>query len=149
MQRLRIPPRRIGALACLLLCFVVLASTADAENLGRGVFALEDSYRLPGPGSSLAIGDFDLDGDPDIAAALETVIVFYRNDGAGGLELWTGLAERATRLHALDVDRDGRTDLLCTSYDSSFVLRCDGAFAFEHLPQALPSLKIGRWKRIS
>lgn len=66
---------------------------------------------------ALAVGDFDRDGDPDVAVASYTAFVvrWYENDGRGVFtphDIDVGRQQQAYDLKAADLDGDGRIDLI-------------------------------------
>lgn len=97
---------------------------------GKGVFWFEASRwtkhvidaDLANP-HALAVGDFDGDGDMDVAVASYTAFIvrWYENDGAGRFQphdIDTGNRQQAYDLKAADVDRDGRLDLILAGRES-------------------------------
>jgi hypothetical protein len=72
---------------------------------------------------ALAVGDFDRDGDMDVATASYTAFVvrWYENDGRGNFTAHTIESEnrqQAYDLKALDVDGDGALDLVLAGRES-------------------------------
>ena len=101
---------------------------------GKGVFWFEGpawtkheiDRELATP-HALAIGDFDGDGDVDIAVASYTAFVvrWYENDGRGRFvahDIDTGNRQQAYDLKAADVDGDGRLDLVLAGRESRNVV---------------------------
>ncbi|HKS36078.1 MAG TPA: VCBS repeat-containing protein [Verrucomicrobiae bacterium] len=91
---------------------------------GKGVFwfegpawkkhVIDDDLRDP---HALAVGDFDGDGDPDVATASFGVKVarWYQNGGRGSFsarDIDTANRQEAYDLKAVDLDADGRLDLI-------------------------------------
>lgn len=91
---------------------------------GRGVFWFEApawTRRIIDPElrdpHALAVGDFDGDGDPDVAVASfgAKIVRWYENDGVGRFishDVDTGHDQEAYDLKACDLDADGRLDLI-------------------------------------
>jgi hypothetical protein len=72
---------------------------------------------------ALALGDFDLDGDIDVATASFTAFVvrWYENDGTGNFtahDIDTGNKQQTYDLKAKDLDGDGRLDLILAGRES-------------------------------
>lgn len=97
---------------------------------GKGVFWFEgpawtkrhidSDFATP---HALTIGDFDKDGDTDVAAAsFSTQLVrYYENDGKGGfkpLTIDSGNRQEAYDLKSLDLNTDGRIDLVLAGRES-------------------------------
>ncbi|MEO6245813.1 MAG: PQQ-dependent sugar dehydrogenase [Opitutaceae bacterium] len=97
---------------------------------GKGVFWFEGPNWTKHPidadlanPHALAVGDFDGDGDLDVAVASYTthVVRWYENDGRGNFmpqDIDTGNKQEAYDLKAVDVDGDGRTDLILAGRES-------------------------------
>ncbi len=97
---------------------------------GRGVFwfagptwerhAIDPDLATP---HALAVGDFDGDGDVDVAAASYTALVvrWYENDGHGSFvthEIESGHQQQAYDMKAVDLNGDGRLDLILAGRES-------------------------------
>lgn len=71
---------------------------------------------LDGSGRGVAIADFDVDGDLDVASCGDDRMVrYFLNDGTGAFTLDTSVdvGQRIFGIAAGDFDRDGRPDLAC------------------------------------
>ena len=91
---------------------------------GKGVFWFEaPNWTMHGIQAdladphALAIGDFDGDGDTDVAVASFTALVvrWYENNGKAtftGHDIDTGNKQQAYDLKSVDLDHDGRLDLI-------------------------------------
>lgn len=79
----------------------------------------------------ILLGDFDGDGDVDVAVASYTAFVvrWYENDGRGYFtahDIDTGNRQQAYDLKSADVDGDGRPDLILAGRESrNAVLYCN------------------------
>jgi len=107
---------------------------------------------LAGPVMDLAVGEFNRDGHPDLAAGLnygDDVLPVLLGDGRGGFRpasravRWRGAARAGTSfglLHAGDINADGTTDLAAVLQGSAdlHVLIGDGSGHFSHrqIPRA-------------
>ena len=104
--------------------------------LFRTATGLYHSFVAPGSGwTSVAIGDFDGDGEPDLAMseADRNRVTLIRWDGSGlsldrNIDLAPGISPLA--LVAGDFDGDGRTDLVASGASDSQLLSGDGAGGF-------------------
>jgi len=111
------------------------ATVSVLLNSGSGFGAVED-YGMGGYGPiEAAAGDFDADGDLDLATANATSndLSVLVNNGSGGfsLEAIRGIAAYAPNgICAVDVDNDGALDLITANYDS------DNISVLTNLPQA-------------
>lgn len=72
---------------------------------------LDPTSRTVNHRAELAAGDFDLDGDTDLADGHQSAVLLYRNDGGGAFALVTTLGLSGGRLVAGDFNGDGRIDL--------------------------------------
>lgn len=111
------------------------------RNSGTGVFSLAGGIATTKPARDVASGDFDQDGNLDIALACDDgsngQVVVYRGNGALGFAAPQVIATaRATHITAIDWDGDLDLDLVAGR--SAFVLRNDGVGGFTSGP-ALPS----------
>ena len=98
-------------------------------NSGRGQFAGDVTYQLPGGGVGLALVDLDGDHRPDLVIDSDLTAYVYLNDGHGGFAgtpttvpappASESGAEYTSRLAVADFDGDGTLDLAMTSYDAS------------------------------
>ncbi len=115
--------------------------TAKLYRNNNGNFA-EVSVSIPGLwGSSVDWGDYDNDGDPDLALSgygtVGTVTTVYRNDGASTSSGWIftninpgfTLQSRA-ELRWGDYDKDGDLDILSVGERASTIYRNDGNNSF-------------------
>jgi len=70
----------------------------------------------------VAVGDFDGDGRQDAVAAVESGIVFFRGNGDGTLAVPVEIPSTPQdRLLAVDLDADGRTDLIAWSRSGNVI----------------------------
>ena len=78
----------------------------------------------------VAVGDFDGDGDPDVAASswrLSNNYVWFENDGTPATGTWTMRVidekiPETRNIRAADIDRDGDLDLVCTARVANLVV---------------------------
>ncbi|HYE98026.1 MAG TPA: VCBS repeat-containing protein, partial [Planctomycetota bacterium] len=119
------------------------------RNDGNDVFTLVAD--LPGVYlGEVAVGDYDRDGDVDLALTGRTVgSRIYRNDGGIFTDLQAGLpALMNSSVAWADIDNDGDLDLaLCGSSNGStathFAIYENVAGAFTALPLSLPAVHSG------
>jgi FG-GAP-like repeat len=124
-------------------CVVAMLSAAVATH-GQVSFAPYTHYPLPGWGSAYGVtfGDFDGDGDADLAAAAEYNpvdgrITVYTNDGAGAFSSpvsYPAGGSGPTGIAAADFNQDGRLDLVYSLFSPGATVRTlinngQGAFA--------------------
>jgi uncharacterized protein (TIGR03437 family) len=103
-----------------------------------GGFAAGQEQPLSFRPSTLALGDYNSDGRPDLLITVfdtEQALLGLPNDGAGGFETPRNLLIRQTssfdRIDLGDVDKDGKLDLfLSLGSDGYAVYRGDGAGGF-------------------
>src|SRR5204863_3507877 len=97
-------------------------------NLGTGQFKEVPSEQfglaLKGKGVSCAVGDYDNDGVPDLAVALEDRIVLFKNEGKGKFLDTTKNANiqslsKPAGMTFVDYDHDGDLDLLIAGSNST------------------------------
>jgi hypothetical protein len=128
--RMRFDHRPLRFLTVLLLLSFrnVLASESP--------LALPETYQLDTDALSLATGDFDGDGDPDVAVLLDTHRVqLFQNDGAGTLRLWTLLdGFPGEVMHVVDLDHDGHLDLLGAGEEGLVFFRGSNDGTFDPIP---------------
>lgn len=106
--------------------------TSAAEDLQYSVA----NFNTDSQGSSLATGDFDGDGDTDVAIAnygLDTLTLVYNTDGRLGDPRTMAVGDGPVAVTAADFDGDGDMDLAVGNYLSGdvTVLSNDGFGTFE------------------
>jgi hypothetical protein len=111
-------PCRVALFGAVLLLGV--PSAKSATLLFEGTPVLYDSGHEI---RDVAVGDFDGDGRQDVAAAVESGILFFRGNGDGTLSVPVEIVgSQEDRLLAVDLDADGHADLIAW-YRSSNVIR--------------------------
>ncbi|MBK7645126.1 MAG: VCBS repeat-containing protein [Planctomycetes bacterium] len=106
-----------------------LASSQSAcyEPLSTTVFT--------GTSRTVAVGDFDGDGDLDLVSSDSVVVSIAYNDGAGGFTTPQALAPwPAERVAVADFDGDGRPDVLAHTFGGGFVLWNEGGLTWTAAP---------------
>ena len=95
-------------------------------NNGNGTFAAPISFGIGIANSSVALGDYDNDGDLDLVTAGQRgsvrYIIRYRNNGSGNYSGARSFGEGVTSgsIALADMDGDNDLDLIVTGYDGSF-----------------------------
>ena len=94
-------------------------------NQGNGTFAGEQDYALPNTPVSLAVGDFNGDGIPDVAVgvtvpgrAVRCYVLFGQANGTLGAPVQIDSSLNPTGLAAGSLTTDGRTDLVVADQGS-------------------------------
>jgi hypothetical protein len=112
-----------------MLCRVALLGTMllfGVPSAKSATLLFEGTPVLYGSGHEIrdvAVGDFDGDGRQDVAAAVESGILFFRGNGDGTLSVPVEIVgSQEDRLLAVDLDADGHADLIAW-YRSSNAIR--------------------------
>lgn len=110
----------------LSVVVLALATWSTPNAVGQTVqFAAPVSYTLRENPESICAGDFDGDGDHDLAVAGDSSagIVILANDGNGGMTTLRRVSATAEieRLISVDIDGDGDRDLITANGDANSV----------------------------
>lgn len=98
------------------------------------------TFDVPIAPLTIGTGDFDGDGDEDLAAMLHTGIQLYENTGTGFAPRTTfPLSMEMSQLSVIDFDQDGRPDIFWMTGDAFVVRRNDGNFNFTETRVTIPS----------
>jgi hypothetical protein len=112
-------------------------------NQGAGNFGAAASYDAGVKLVSMAVGDLNGDGMPDLAlgnASGNTISLFLnQGNGALGLPALVAAGQTAQRLSIADIDGDGTNDLVASTSGATRVLMNQGNAVFA-APQSYPSL---------
>ena len=117
----------------------------NVGSTNPGVFSGSVAYQADGGPQGVVTGDFDSDGDPDVATADysgKSVSVFFNNAGNLAMPVTYDIGIDLQDILALDMDQDGHLDLVGQAYGGELALLLnnrDGSFS---PPQYL---KAGRW----
>jgi hypothetical protein len=85
------------------------------KNNGSGVLAAAVTSGLVSSITSLTSGDFDGDGDKDIAASVAGTTYLSRNNGTGTYTSWQTISMGGTDIKAADFNGDSRVDLVLST----------------------------------
>jgi Flp pilus assembly protein TadD len=113
------------------------------RNLGNGKFAnatKDAKLELYGEGTSCAVGDYDNDGKPDLAVAINRHVHLFHNEGDGTFKDVTDQTGIQTEglilgMTFIDYDHDGDLDLYITRFNDFPLANPSEPFAF---PQDVP-----------
>lgn len=140
---------QLTAFGCETITHVSSAGAVDTStfrvsaitNGPDGTYWTDDQQRIhfPDGGSTdvpiafigLGVGDFDDDGDFDLVTATQTTVELLENTGTGYAAKLSYGAPFAQELRALDVDGDGRFDLLWVEGQTVVVRRNRSNFTFD------------------
>ena len=79
-------------------------------NNGNGTFGAAQNYAIGGPGNSVAVGDFNHDGNLDVATAGAELDVLM-NNGNGTFGAYQKVGPAGSSVVAADFNGDGFADL--------------------------------------
>ena len=113
------------------------------RNLGNGRFenvTQKAKLDLYGEGTSCAVGDYDNDGHPDLAVAINRRVHLFHNEGNGTFKDVTDASGISTHglilgMTFIDYDHDGDLDLFVTRFNDFPLAHPHEPFSFpENLP---------------
>ena len=135
MKRNKLSGLLIGGFALLVAC-VFHTSSAVGDECPFPMFAATRAYPIGGVGFSVAVGDFNKDGKPDVAVVVgsttNTVQIFLGN-GDGTLQPPINYTPTTfpQSIVAIDVNRDGNLDLVIGVGTQMWVLLGNGNGTFK------------------
>ena len=101
------------------------------RSSGRGHYTKIGSY--PGANGNLLLGDFNTDGQDDVAATNESGVNVFFGIGDGTFQSALHTDGPFNRIAAADFNHDGKLDLVAATWDSPFITillgNGDGTFA--------------------
>lgn len=127
--------RILLSILCLSIQFAAVADECTR------VLEMPARFAMNNTSGTIAVGDFDLDGRPDVAfpyAGSQKVAFFWNRDGGltAGPELTLA---GAFIIEATDVNRDGRTEVLVLGTNSVTVVFAEGNGQFRTVVSSVPS----------
>jgi len=136
MKTNKLSPLLIGGFA-LLVTSVFHAGLARGDECPFPMFAATRAYLISGIGYSVAVGDFNKDGKPDVAVVVigsgtNTVQVFLGNgDGTLQPPIYYTPTTSPQSIVAADVNHDGNLDLVVGEGSEMWVLLGNGNGTFK------------------
>lgn len=109
---------------------VLFVSGAGLESRLAPQWDAGAMFTLPSVPLSIAAGDFDGDGDLDLAALEAAAVQLWENTGAAFAPKLTFAATGARGLKVLDLDLDGKVDVLWQAGDKVQVRRNQAGWSF-------------------
>ncbi|MCE5321687.1 FG-GAP-like repeat-containing protein [bacterium] len=114
------------------------------RNDGNGVFVDAGIGLMGGTYSRIAWGDYDNDGDLDIALSVSSGTFIYRNDSSSFTQISASIPYTSGNAIAWgDYDSDGDLDLVIVGSYASAIVRNDGNGKFTDIKAGLPPLYYG------